>query len=141
MQRLHMASSDRPSPSLTLILIPPVTDPHSQALSQAVKPSLWPQPLSSPPQLGAGKLSPTNPPSLSLAVGNSLHLAVRSGYACKYAMQVYRLFTVELVEGAMDLNFGRFGFQRTVSEDLNTGPRTRHAKASPAQLGGLRQKH
>ena len=30
------------------------------------------------------------------------------------AMQMYRLFTPELVEGAMDLNFGRFGSQWTV---------------------------
>ena len=29
-------------------------------------------------------------------------------------MQVYKLFTPELVEEAMDLNFGRFGSQRTV---------------------------
>ena len=28
-----------------------------------------------------------------------------------------------------------------VSKDLNTGPRTWHAKASPPKLGGLRQKH
>ena len=29
-------------------------------------------------------------------------------------MQVYRLFTPELMEGAMDLNFCRFGSKRTV---------------------------
>jgi len=53
---------DRPSFSLS-ISSPP----------QAIKPSFWPSPLSSPPQLGASKLSLTNPPSLSLTIGNSLH--------------------------------------------------------------------
>jgi len=74
----HSHSFSHPSHSLTINLIPLVTDLHShsqsQALPQAVKPSLWPPPLSSPPQLGASKLSPTNPTSLSLAVGNSHYL-------------------------------------------------------------------
>ena len=73
---------------LALILIPSAAPhPHSLSfsfpqwptLTLTLKHSLWPPPLSSPPQLGIGKLSPTYAPSLSLAVGNSLHLAVRSG--------------------------------------------------------------
>nr|POF15394.1 hypothetical protein CFP56_49105 [Quercus suber] len=71
----------------------------------------------SPPQLGAGKLSPTNPPSLSLAVGNSLHLAVRSDLyntmpssniplLTIHIVSIFSLSIVPLMILACPINFG-----------------------------------